>query len=408
MGLLVELKVEESDRVVAAAAARKKALAQLRRLTGRRAGVATELATQLEEDGEGSIAQELRGLEDERAVVAQEISELEEKLVGLRNRKRWLDARVDDARNRRDAGLSGYRGALKELDAKVDSILRRPPVRPLDLEAVGAAAAGRNDDGVGEQNGEADQSPGGVEFLSMRPERRTAQMATDWWESEITILDQRRDQIGKERGALEEGAEIWKEVVGLVTDFETGLRRELNGDAEVDGKGKRQAPSPEEAMHAQLEKMKLVMSGLEERLRFVEDRGWNLLICAVGAELEAFKQAYQMLREALGITSPAIRDDGLTPPLGRSMSGRASPLKPSGSYHSDKRLVEVDEGKPSEEERDENDIPRDLLVSAQEDMSDKKPPAIRPSLDREDSENEVPPEFLAEHQGDDDSHGLWS
>ncbi len=34
-----------------------------------------------------------------------------------------------------------------------------------------------------------ESSVGGEEFLRMRPERRTVEMAREWWESEVTLLE---------------------------------------------------------------------------------------------------------------------------------------------------------------------------------------------------------------------------
>ncbi len=93
----------------------------------------------LESDKEEPLAKELQELGDEHAAVTAEISELEERLVGLRNRRRWLVRRTEDVRNRREAGLSGYRGALRDVEGRVAEIPHRPPVLPLDVEALGGA-----------------------------------------------------------------------------------------------------------------------------------------------------------------------------------------------------------------------------------------------------------------------------
>lgn len=400
MALLASLKVEEDSGLAAAVGLRRSSLAELRRLTGRRDGITAELRALEEDDGE-PLARELRELGEERGDVVAEITELEERLMGLRSREKWLNGKMDDLRNKKEAGLSGYKGALREVEAKVSGLLRRPPIKPLDLGAISGLTSLQDDtspDGVGAD----EQSPGGVEFLRMRPERRTIEMARDWWESEIAILERRKSEVDAERHALVEGTEVWKEAAKLISDFESGLREEMRDDLEGENKGKQKMATPEDAMQAQLGKMAGVIAGLDQRLRIVEEKGWNLLICAIGAELEAFKEAEHMLREALRVAGfDDGDDDGPTPRLGRSISMKDS-AKRIGSQD-DSNLVEFAEDRTHESD---NEVPPDLLVAHEEDPDDS--PALhheaRDSSEQEDSENEVPPEFLAEHHEDDDDH----
>lgn len=483
--LLADLKTEEDANLASALSTRKKALAQLRKLAARKDGIAEELRI-LESDEEEPLLRELRELGEEHEGVTTEIAELEERLVGLRNRRRWLEGRLEDVKNRREAGLSGYKGALKEIDSRVSAILRKPPVKPLDVEAIAGprVANGNEVNGANRDVPEhelLDQSPGGSEFLRMRPERRTIEMAREWWEGEVRLLERRKDDVGKERAALEEGVQVWTSAVKLITDFETGLRKELKGDqpAEEGGKGKAAASTPEQAMCDQLGKMAAVMSSLEEHLQVAEEKGWNLLICAIGAELEAFKQAEEMLRDALraaGFDPPSktsssqeehnSRDQSPSKLASSTVSGvtrtsfatarsrQSSTLEKTGSnntsrknsIHNSKTLLDLEEeegdsrNNATKNDRSilddsDNEVPPDLLVSSQlhvgsrlrqatghgaedgggyrggdqasiltptqheREQDHHRAQARSPSLSRDDSlsENEVPPEFLAEH-----------
>lgn len=417
ISLLADLKAEEDANLTAALSVRKKALTQLRKLSVRRDGITEELKA-LEGEEEEPLARELRELSQDYEGVTAEIAELEERLVGLRNRKRWLRGRIDDVKNRREAGLSGYKGALREVDAKVEAILRRPGVKPLDLDAVAGVKGNAGEDGV-------EHSPGGTEFLRLRPERRTVEMARDWWESEVAILERRKTEVDKERQALEEGVEVWKSAAKLVADFEADLRREMKASAEAqtNGKDKAAEASPEQAMYAQLGKMATVMAGLEDRLHVAEERGWNLLICAIGAELAAFREAEQMLREALrsagldvdgdsGSEKDEDHDDERTPQLGRSMSNMRNSVLGNSVWRSEVANNAVNPGliraegyngnsnntlldlSKSDVYEDAHQVPPDLLTSHGDDHGS--------TFSREDSlsENEVPPEFLAEHHDD--------
>ncbi|KAH8899171.1 hypothetical protein GQ53DRAFT_836253 [Thozetella sp. PMI_491] len=399
MALLADLKAEEDANLTSALSIRKRALAELRRLSAQKAGITEELRG-LESNHEEPLANELRELGEEQAAVSTEITELEERLVGLRTRKRWLTGRIEDVRNRREAGLSGYRGALKDVDGRVSAILRRPPINPLDLEAIGIPGNSHSEGTAASVAlDRVDQSPGGVEFLRMRPERRTADMAKDWWESEVRILEGRKSEVDKDRSALEEGGEVWKQTMKLVSDFERGLREEISRHPQSDGDGESKASvnSPERAMHSQLGKMAEVVAGLEEHLRKAENEGWNLLICAIGAELEAFREAEEMLREALGATF-LDEDNTMTPPVARSGGGIGSgsifhPPDPSTSkqllgMHADKAV------------QDNTEVPTGLQPS--ETREGSRPTTSEHETSGDDNENEVPPEFLAEHRRDDD------
>lgn len=357
MTALADLKQEEDAHVDAALAQRKRAILQLGRLSSKRVGIATELHT-LEEDDEEPLGQELRELGAEHDTLSNDIRRLEEKLVGMRNRRRSLKEKMDHVKNKREAGLSGYRGALKDVDSEVASLMRQPPVQPLDLEIL--------------THGPVDEaSPGGLEFLRLIPERRTTEMAKTWWEEEITVLERRKEQIQSDRQALQDGSTMWSEVMELVSDFEASLRQLMKPSAAstVSAKGKEKVPSPEDMVRNQIPLMDGIIAELERRMELAEEKHWNLLICAIGAELEAFKEAYYMLKSI-------VEDPGSEPVDGPEES------HPEPEEHHDES---------------DNEVPADLLVSLTEEPGSA---TTSPTIQRGDSENDVPPEFLVEH-GDD-------
>ncbi|CAK7233142.1 hypothetical protein SCUCBS95973_008494 [Sporothrix curviconia] len=471
VSMLADLKAEEDVSLEAALLARRRALDHLRRLSGRRSRISRELES-LETDEEDPLTRELATLQRGYASTNQEIADAEHKLASLKHRKRALEKTMEAVMSKRESGLSGYRGALKEVDEQLTAVLRRPPIQPLDVDALGAGGAERGEDGLEDGGIRLDDRDGaaanhhsdgddddndvdasaGMEFLRLLPERRTAEMAKFWWESEMRLLEKRRKEVGTERAALEEGGAVWQEAVQLVSNFEANLRKEMAGAADEDddeghtAKGKRRAPAPEERMQTQLQTMATVIKGLRAHLRRAEDKGWNLLICAIGAELEAFQEAHDMLRQALrdagfeveedaeeeveggngsnrnsnsnsflidtnGLTTTAktvtppgfgldeAEDSTPTPKLARSTSGASvGAFKPTSRGHD---YITASES-------DDNDVPPDLLVAHERDDEDRDgDSSTRDSLsrhnDRDDSsENEVPPEFLSEHQPDDD------
>lgn len=68
--------------------------------------------------------------------------------------------------------------------------------------------------------------------------------------------------------------------------------------------------TPEERLRGLLREMDEAVRVLEEELAAAEEKGWNLLICAVGAEVEALREGEGMLRGLLeGSIASATREE---------------------------------------------------------------------------------------------------
>lgn len=408
MAQLANLKVEEDASILSALSTRKQALAKLRKLSTKHDDISEELSA-LETDEAEPLAKELEELGSEHRGVCSEIEELQKRLTELRTRRRYLERRMDGVKNRREAGLSGYKNALKEVEDTTSSFLARPPVKPLDVVALADST----------NTEEPRSTPGGVEFMHLRPERRTIDMAREWWENEIGILEKRKEQVDTERAALEEGGQIWEEVVGLVLDFEADLRKLMTGvmaSSVHGGKGKdRELPPKETILKLQYEKINTAVMGLEQRLRIAEDKGWNLLIAAIGAELEAFKQAQKINRDMLK-ESGILFDDPTPSDVPRENSGITAST--NNSFHTvnggsanlkdlQDQLLDLPNNREDDKtDESDNEVPADLLVTQadsheraqrQNDAHNVDGVNESPLLDRESSDNEVPPEFLVEH-----------
>jgi hypothetical protein len=186
--------------------------------------------------------------------------------------------------------------------------------------------------------------------------------------------------------------------MALVTDFESRLRSATKGASTgqslspaqsiEQGKGKEKELSQQDIIRGQLPLLDKSIVELEGHMQTAETNGWNLLICAIGAELEAFREAREMLREIVG-------DD-----------------KEESIQSSDQSAMEQEPGPHSQddthaEDSDGNEVPDDLLVSginheesqektSQEDEADDT--GKRSALHRVDSsDNDVPADFFAEH-----------
>lgn len=379
---MTRLKQDEHAHIDDALTQREDALSYLDRLGTRKTDIEAELRD-LEENGDEPLARELRELGVKHDTLSEEIRLLEEKLVRMRTQRRSLKERMDDIKNKREAGLSGYHGALRDVTNEVKAFVQHPPIQPLDPDLL-------------RQGGEVEGDPaasGGVEFLRLIPERRTLEMAKSWWVAEISVLERCKERIDTDRQALEEGAQVWDKVTQLVSKFEADLRQAMQSGAssppaESSVKGKEKVPSQEEVISDQLSRMKQVIAELETHMQLVEEKRWNLLICAIGAELEAFNEAYHVLESLIRgrpEESPA-GGDGQDDMPGEEAEPEDRPRH--GAY---------EESVHSED----NEVPADLLADAHLDHdSDHEEPAHADGapLHRWDSENnEVPEEFLAEH-----------
>ncbi|RDA82903.1 hypothetical protein CP532_4783 [Ophiocordyceps camponoti-leonardi (nom. inval.)] len=361
---LARVKEEEELYLNAALTERKRVCTRLNRLTTRRTGIRKELTT-LENDEDEPLGRELRELGAEHSILDDDIQRLEKQLVGMRNRRRWLKDKMDDVRSKREAGLSGYHGALKSVDAELNSLLLRPPVSPLDQSFLGD----------GRQAAESDLTAG-MEFLRLRPERRTVQMAQTWWEAEVGILERRVVRIKEEQEALEQGGATWEEAVTLVTDYERGLRQLTKSPCGSPIAEERRLDQ-ENTIRNQLPKMNQVMVKLAELMRLAESKHWNLLICAIGAELEAFKEAYGVLKSI--VDEDDVFDDRGVHPTCRSPPDAAKNTQDSREPSPGKK------GGRGHSEESDNEVPLDLLVS----RIDVEREALGDQVNRRDSESIV-------------------
>lgn len=221
--------------------------------------------------------------------------------------------------------------------------------------------------------------------MRLIPERRTLDMAKSWWTAEMTVLKRCKERVDADRQALEEGGRVWDKVTQLVSTFEADLRQAMQGSTAASSsssspKGKDKVSSQEEILTDQLSRMRQVIEELEGQLKQAEEKRWNLLICAIGAELEAFKEAYNVLNSLLH------------PPEKRLSAGDGADAHNDNNKESEpehREAMQKEESHGADEESD-NEVPSDFLGGEQE-VHDEHPIADNSS------ENEVPPEFLVEH-----------
>ena len=208
----------------------------------------------------------IQSLKSEASTLEQEIRQKEEELWALKRRHRRIVDDLAESENTVDAKLSSYKTSLSLLDREVLNFLIRPP----NVNHVALSS-----------------SP----FLTLPPKRRTLEMAREFWQDEYTRLAEKCEEVDTDRGALDEGAVMWSQVVKKVAEYERNLQIYMQQAA------RNKSPDSSKLF----EQMDVTITYLEEKLEFATSRSWNLLVCAVGAELEAFKQGKEVLEDALGM-----------------------------------------------------------------------------------------------------------
>lgn len=270
---LVEVKSEESLILQREIERRDDVLSKLKGWEERIEGFKKELSgTGTASKGVVTEQSEIVDLQREERAVDAEIRDLEERLAQMKAKKNWLAQRISARVNRREARLSSYRFALKEVEIQVKEFLDRPPLSQSFVMG-------------GEES-----------FMALPASRRTLEMAREWWAKELALLEQRREDVQREREALDEGAKLWDQSIGIIIDFEDELRKQMQ--TQLTGGLAGQEPSPK-MLKQQIQNMRGVIEKLDSNVQVAEDKGWNLLICALGAELEAFKEGEGILNGAL-------------------------------------------------------------------------------------------------------------
>ncbi|KAF1965099.1 hypothetical protein BU23DRAFT_36171 [Bimuria novae-zelandiae CBS 107.79] len=217
---------------------------------------------EIEESDRG--AERTQALHTEASNLEQEIRQREEELAVLKARHRRVLQELENGENTVEARLSSYKASLTLLDKDVANFLAKKP----DMSHVALSTSS---------------------YLSLPPRRRTLDMAHEYWTDEHTRFIKKCEEVDMERAALDEGAVLWNDVVKRIVTFETCLQDMLQQ--------KPRALSPPKV----LEKMDATIKYLEEQIDFVKERDWNLLVIAINAEHEAFRQGKDMLEEALGM-----------------------------------------------------------------------------------------------------------
>ncbi|KAL9004499.1 MAG: hypothetical protein Q9180_009840, partial [Flavoplaca navasiana] len=240
-------------------------------------------------------SKEIDALVSEEEALDKKIYELENQLYELKARRGVVKQRMRERKNKVEARSSSWKGSLEILGKEEEGILARGPVVSAGagnmqvgkVKGIGAAEGGREGNGMGES------------VWDLSPKRRTLAMVGDFYEHESAGLSKRLEDVEMEARALEEGGQVWEDVVGEVEKVEGLLEGEMRGMAEYDGGDAEEQRI--NGMKRVLEAMARAKKRVGRHLKMAEEKGWNLLVVCVGAELEALVEGEEVLRSVLGV-----------------------------------------------------------------------------------------------------------
>ncbi|OJJ44581.1 hypothetical protein ASPZODRAFT_18159 [Penicilliopsis zonata CBS 506.65] len=337
MNELLSLREDEQDILSMRLDDREGALGEVDNLIGKRLGLQKSI-TDIQQSGEGQHTTELK---QEARTLEAEIRELETKLLEMKVRHRQVLDEITVVENSVEANLSSYKASLALLDSNIRAYLQSPPVEPLT------------------------QNTKETTFYSLPPKRRTLEMAKEHWQAEHKRLHKRREEVGLEIEALDEGGNLWKQVINQVSSFEKRLRAEMytlmrdqSDLVEADDTSRRE--KEDQAKKNIIKDLERTSHAVEEKLDHAEEKDWKLLICCIGAELEALREAREML---LGVFD-RYEDDASTASKGKA---------PERQEHHESSETQSNPDPPADLLRDSG--VRSHEVSRSEDEDDEPDPA---------------------------------
>jgi hypothetical protein len=280
------LKQQEQRIIEAQVREREDALKTVEAFQSKHEGIQSEIASISSENG-ARTAGHLRA-EANRLDI--EIRELENRLFEMKARHRHVIGEAEQLENSVQSKLSSYNASLELLDKDIKRFLARPPIiQP------SSGIARSPVDGIGVEN-----------FYALNPKRRTLQMATEHWREEQEDLKRRKEAIELEMTALQEGGKVWRKVVTEIQAFEKDLKIQMQKLSI----GTISQHERDDGMTTLLSGMDNVMGFLDQRLQEAEDKDWKLLICCIGAELEAFREGREILIQASGLRDTHAPEEG--------------------------------------------------------------------------------------------------
>ena len=281
---LADLKSQEAQVLEDEVSQRDEVLYTVKAFEKKSAGLQGQIRNIESED----TSRQVNELKGEEKALDNEIHELETRLFEMKSRQRHLLREIDSLNNNVQSKLSSYKSALELAEKDIKEFLSRPPLQSTTNRK--ATAAG---------------------IWSLPRDRRTLEMAKEHYTDEHHALHSRLSAVEAEKTALEDGSLVWEEVMQEVNAVEKLLREEMQRIQTPDPlleTNSDQQPAAE-GMKKILQTMAKARARIENKLEVAETKNWRLLVCCIGAELEAMVEGQGVLEKALEASSGVHRVD---------------------------------------------------------------------------------------------------
>jgi hypothetical protein len=250
---------------------REQAIRKVKVFEDKKAGLSKQISEIENEEG----AQLVHSIKAEAENLESEIKRLEDELAEKKARHRHLISQASQRESAVQSKLSSFEASMKILDSEIRQFLKQPPIEQSLV--------------VGE-----DDTVAAGDFYALTPKRRTLDLAKDHWQGEEAMLRDRKKDVAAERAALREGSKMWREIVTEINSFEMWLRKQTHELSRT------QSAGPNDIADT-LTRVDNMIGMLEQRYQSAEENGWNLLVCCIGAELEAFNEGKKLLSQTVGL-----------------------------------------------------------------------------------------------------------
>ena len=269
---LLKLREEERELLGFRDGERKDALIEVDKFSSKKSGL-EEAISSIRNNRDSQRSTDLK---DEARTLESEIHELEARLYEMKAKHRHVVQEISEIENSVESKLSSYNASLSLVESNIRKYLQNPPLQPLSPTA--------------------DEPT----FYSLHPKRRTLDMAREHWAAEQERLHKRQSEVDTEIQALEAGGDVWKQVVMEVTGFEKRLRSEMRRSIQTQSQVlEADGPSGNKVEDGRaqtiIDDLQATTQRIEGQLELAEERDWKLLMCCIGAELEALREAREML-----------------------------------------------------------------------------------------------------------------
>lgn len=286
---LTNLKEEELQDIDTQITSHAKTLSQIETWEQKRRGLRE--ASQHVDSGEETVR--VQRLREEAETMQAEINRIEVHLEEMKTRQRKLLRQAAAADNAIQAKMASYTNSMRLLEEDIQKFLA---ISPGDAEYQPPPAEGK------------------ASVWQLPPKRRNLDLAKDYWAEQRQQRYSQRLDIEHEISALEEGAQLWRETVQEVNDFERSLRTEMAAlPSSPTSQSAWEEPQSQsdsaEKLKELLGKMETVIESLHIKLQIVEERNWRLLVAAIGAELDALRRGKQILSGALNASAADEQPD---------------------------------------------------------------------------------------------------